>query len=83
MKIRLKLYASLRDLLPAGTSHEGVEFELPEDATPQQVMAQYRVPPKMAHLVLRNGVFLNPEERERPVLQDGDVLAVWPPIAGG
>ncbi len=83
MKIRLKLYASLRDLLPAGTSYDGVAFELPDHATPYQVMEQCHVPKEKAHLVLCNGVFLHPEERERPILKDGDVLAIWPPIAGG
>jgi len=33
--------------------------------------------------VLINGVFVPPDERATSVLRDGDVLAVWPPIAGG
>ena len=33
--------------------------------------------------VLINGVFVPPEQRGARVLVDGDVLAIWPPIAGG
>ena len=38
---------------------------------------------KLVHLVLVNGVYVQPEERASRVLKDGDVLAIWPPIAGG
>lgn len=83
MKISLKLYASLRDLLPPDTPWTGVVIDVPLDVTPNQVIDQYRVPRPMAHLVLHNGVYLTPGDRDRAVLNDGDVLAIWPPIAGG
>ena len=83
MKISLKLYASLRDLLPPDTPRTGVVIDVPLDVTPNQVIDQYRVPRPMAHLVLHNGVYLTPGDRDRPMLSDGDVLAIWPPIAGG
>jgi sulfur carrier protein ThiS len=35
------------------------------------------------HLVLINGVFVPPPERTSRALKEGDVLAIWPPIAGG
>ena len=38
---------------------------------------------KLVHLVLVNGVYVPPEQRAERVLKDGDVLAIWPPIAGG
>jgi molybdopterin converting factor small subunit len=40
------------------------------------------VPDGLVHLVLVNGVYLAPAERNRP-LAPGDELAVWPAIAGG
>ena len=83
MKISLKLYASLRNLLPPDTPWTGVVIDVPLDVTPNQVIDQYRVPRPMAHLVLHNGVYLTPTDRDCAVLNDGDVLAIWPPIAGG
>ncbi|HVS27470.1 MAG TPA: MoaD/ThiS family protein [Burkholderiales bacterium] len=35
------------------------------------------------HLVLVNGFYVYPTERTTRNLKDGDVLAIWPPIAGG
>jgi molybdopterin synthase sulfur carrier subunit len=83
MKITLKLFASLGHLLPPGAPWHGVETEVPVDATPNQIIEQFHVPRPMAHLVLQNGVYLAPKDRDLPVLSEGDVLAVWPPIAGG
>jgi sulfur-carrier protein len=41
------------------------------------------MPPKLVHLVLVNGTYIYPEKRGTQVLAEGDVLAIWPPIAGG
>jgi sulfur carrier protein ThiS len=38
---------------------------------------------KLVHLVLVNGSFVPPEQRATRELVEGDVLAIWPPIAGG
>jgi molybdopterin converting factor small subunit len=37
----------------------------------------------MVHLVLVNGVYVAPAEHMSHVLKQDDVLAIWPPIAGG
>ena len=83
MKITFKLYASLGDYLPPGTRHNRVELEVPPDATLLQIIEPYGMPPKLVHLVLVNGVFIPPEQRAGRTLVEGDVLAIWPPIAGG
>ena len=44
---------------------------------------RYNVPREMAHLVLLNGVYIKPEDRDKAVFNDGDTLAIWPPVAGG
>lgn len=51
--------------------------------TPETILDRFHVPPELSHLVLLNGIYLSPQERLRPVLKDGDTLAVWPPVAGG
>jgi molybdopterin converting factor small subunit len=34
-------------------------------------------------LVLLNGKYIAPEARGTTTLTEGDVLAIWPPVAGG
>jgi len=56
---------------------------LTEGSTITQVIEPFGLPPKLVHLVLVNGKYIAPEQRATLALQDGDVLAIWPPIAGG
>lgn len=72
----------MKHLPPEAVRHR-VSFEVDPGITAQGVLEHYQVPPAQAHLVLRNGVFLHQHERERTLLEDGDVIAVWPPVAGG
>ena len=84
MKITFKLYATLTDYLPAeARSDNRVELEVPGDASIADVIAPFGLPMRLVHLVLVNGVYVPPEERATRVLKEGDVLAIWPPIAGG
>ena len=83
MRVTLKLYATLSDRLPPGTQHNTLVLEVPEATTPAQLIERQQLPLEMVHLVLRNGVYLNREERSQVDLQEDDVLAIWPPIAGG
>jgi sulfur-carrier protein len=83
VKITLKLYANLSDYLPSHAQYNRVEIDIANDNTPHQVLSAYHVPLAMAHLVLLNGVYLTAEQRNQSLLKSGDVLAVWPPVAGG
>jgi molybdopterin converting factor small subunit len=84
MKITFKLYATLQDLLPAGAVKNAVDIEVPDDASLNDVIDRFKVPRELAHLVLVNGVFHCTEDRNLPgVLKENDVLAIWPPVAGG
>jgi sulfur carrier protein ThiS len=84
MKIVFKLFASLTDYLPQqGRDGNVVELEVPDGTTISQMVASYSLPDKLVHLVLVNGSYVAPEQRGAHVLQAGDALAIWPPIAGG
>ena len=84
MKITFKLYASLTQYLPAEARTDNrITLELADGATIGQVIEPFGLPPKLVHLVLVNGHYVAPEKRLSHALQEGDVLAIWPPIAGG
>ena len=84
MQITFKLYAGLTEYLPADkrTSNQ-MPLEVAPEATIADIVAPFRLPMKLVHLVLVNGVFVPPDERAARTLHDGDTLAIWPPIAGG
>lgn len=83
MTITLKLYASLGSYLPAGAERNKIDIEIAEGTTIQAVLDRYNLPRKLCHLVLVNGFFQPPVKRAEVALNEGDVLAVWPPVAGG
>jgi molybdopterin converting factor small subunit len=83
MRITLKLYATLGDLLPADARENALKIDVAEGTTANQIIDQHQVPRQMAHLVLHNGVYVAPAQRDQVHLKDGDVLAIWPPVAGG
>jgi sulfur carrier protein ThiS len=84
MNVKVKLFATLSDYLPADARKGNeVALNVPERVTVAQVIERFNLPLKLVHLVLINGHYVPPELRgERPLIE-GDVLAIWPPIAGG
>lgn len=84
MKITFKLFASLTDYLPVEARYTNVlALDVGPDATISQIIEPYGLPPKLVHLVLINGKYIEPDKRLTQTLVEGDVLAIWPPIAGG
>ena len=82
MKISLELYASLMHLLPPGKARFRREIKVADDASVQEVIDEYHILKDQAHIVLVNGKFVC-DEREEHALTEGDVLSIWPPVAGG
>jgi len=83
MKIKAKLYASLQEYLPPNAVKQEAMIDVPDGATPARIILQLGVPKEHCHLVLVNGLFVTPEERDVQTLQEGDTIAMWPPVAGG
>ncbi len=82
MKMYLELYASLMPLLPPGNSRFRREIKVADNAVVQDIIDQYNIPKEQAHIVLVNGKFVC-NERDQHKLVTGDVLSIWPPVAGG
>ncbi len=84
MQITFKLFATLTDYLPPEARRSNqLTLDLPVGTTVLQALAPFGLPHKLVHLVLINGRYIAPEDRATHALQEADVLAVWPPIAGG
>lgn len=83
MRITVKLFAGFRRYLPEGTGLEGLTMEIDNSITVNRLLEYFQIPIAGAHLVLINGNFIEPENRNRPVFNDNDILAVWPAVAGG
>ena len=84
MQITFKLFASLTDYLPPEARYTNiVQLDVAPEASISQIIEPFGLPAKMVHLVLINGKYIEPEKRMTQTLAEGDVLAIWPPIAGG
>ena len=75
--------ATLTDYLPQPRQGHQITLDITPGTTVQDVIERFRLPWKQVHLVLVNGVYIYPDKRGERVLDDGDTLAIWPPVAGG
>lgn len=84
MRVTFKLFATLQDYLPLEARHSNaLGLDLEEGTSVQRVIERFHLPQKSCHLVLIDGNFIPPAERDTRLLRDGETLAIWPPIAGG
>ena len=83
MKITIKLFALLAKYLPDGAAKNQVDITVADGASVTEVIRGLNLPMEHCHLVLVNGVYVAPSEREDRILQADDALAIWPPVAGG
>ncbi|MGE0071881.1 MAG: MoaD/ThiS family protein [Thiomonas sp.] len=81
--ITLKLLATLTDYLPQPRQGHQIRLTLPAGTTIRDVVERFRLPWQLVHLVLVDGVYVPPDQRDERVLRDGETLAIWPPVAGG
>ncbi|MFQ5881840.1 MAG: cupin domain-containing protein [Candidatus Methylomirabilales bacterium] len=81
MKIEIKLFASLRKLLPPDADGSAATIEIEDGLTVAGLLEHLKVPEELAQLVLVNGA--NIEGDYARTLQEGDTVSVFPPVAGG
>ena len=79
MRVDVHLTATLRRFLPPGTIGDHVRLDLPAGTTVGQVVHSLRVPDDLERLTVVNGRDAGPDQ----VLSEGDMLSLFPPLAGG
>ena len=79
MKVDVCLFATLGRYLPPGSPRDRVTLELPQHTTVGQVVASLGIPIDLETLRVVNGRDAELDQ----VLRDGDVLSIFPPLAGG
>jgi molybdopterin synthase sulfur carrier subunit len=79
VRVEIRLFATLERYLPSSAQGDGTILELPEDATVAEVASRLRVPDDLPFLVVINGHEAGLDTR----LRAGDVVVMFPPLAGG
>ncbi len=83
MRLSIEFYASLMKYLPPGKSRFRREIKVDDGLIVNRLIQQFHISPAEAHIVLVNGHYVEGEDRESRVLAAGDVVSIWPPVAGG
>ena len=58
-------------------------IEILANTSIHDVLVRYEIPKDTVHLVLLNGIYIEPEERETPIFSEGDVWLYghqWPGV---
>ncbi|HYB22074.1 MAG TPA: MoaD/ThiS family protein [Thermodesulfobacteriota bacterium] len=79
MKLEVKLFANFREFLPPGAEKYTCWLELEEGTSIGQVLQKLKIPDDIPMIALVNGLHRTFED----LLEPGDVLSIFPPVAGG
>lgn len=79
MEIEVKLFATLRDYLPKGSGRFSCKMKVDGATRVQVILSRLKIPEEMPKIILINGVHGKKEQ----ILKEGDVLSIFPPVAGG
>jgi molybdopterin converting factor small subunit len=79
LKVEVCLTATLAVYLPPGTRGDSAVLDVPPGATVADVLRRLKIPPDLDALTVINGRDASPEQ----ALAEGDILSVFPPLAGG
>lgn len=79
MKVEVQLFATLSVYRPGGACGDGVTLEVPDGTTVGDLIRLLKIPPDVDCLRVVNGHDAPSDQR----LRDGDVLSLFPPLAGG
>ena len=79
MEVKVKLFATLRDHLPEDSDGKSCQMEIDGNTTIDQIITQLEIPKEIPKIILVNGI----QGKIDHTLKEGDVLSIFPPVAGG
>ncbi len=79
MRVRARLFATLRQYAPSAMAGVPFEVDLPEKATIADLIHQLNLPEEEVKVAFVNGR-ARPEEWR---LEPGDEVGIFPPVGGG
>lgn len=79
MEIEIRLFATLQEYLPKGSSRYSLKLKIERENTVGDVLNKLKIPKKIPKLLFVNGKQVN----EDSILQPGDVISIFPPVGGG
>jgi molybdopterin converting factor small subunit len=77
--VEVRLFATLTQFLPAGSTAGTAVLDLPDGATIADLTRRLGIPPGLERVLLLNGANVGADAR----LRSGDVVDIFPPLAGG
>lgn len=79
VKIEVRLFANLADYLPRPARGAAAIVDLPEGASVAELVERLALPAELPRLLLVNGREVTLDHS----LDAGDVVSIFPPLAGG
>lgn len=79
MNVQLKLFATLRQYLPPGSTRGACSAQIPAGSTAGELLSQFGVPLDEHLIVVLHGKRADLDQ----VLQEGDAVSAFPAMSGG
>jgi molybdopterin converting factor small subunit len=79
MRVTVKLFATLVRFKDGSRTGSPFEVELPEGSVVQDLIDLLKIPAEETHIVFINNII----EEHHSLLNDGDVVGMFPPVGGG
>jgi molybdopterin converting factor small subunit len=79
VEIEVRLFATFRDYLPSGSESFSFKRSLPREMEVSRIAEELKLPDNIPKIFVVNGNVVTGGY----VPRDGDVLSIFPPVAGG
>jgi molybdopterin converting factor small subunit len=79
VRVEVRLFATFASYLPPGSGGGAAMIEMPAGSTVDDVAARLGIPSGLQRIVLVNGYDAGPDR----CLSAGDIVTLFPPLAGG